>query len=100
MEARLEIRGLDRILELQQKILMRLEELESRSVPEWSTLSEAAKLKGLSYETLKKHPEWGPDPAQARCVCGKRRWHRSTILAWLPLDDDALQPPSRILKAG
>ena len=90
MEVKVEIEGLDRLLENQKKILKRLKELEDRTVPEWSTLATGAKLKGLSYETLRKHPEWQPDSAEARLVNGKRRWHREVILEWLLLDDDAL----------
>ena len=99
MEARLEIHGLDEVLTSLRKILLRLDELESRVVPEWASLSEAAKLKNLSIETLKKNPQWGPPPAEARIVCGRRRWHRSVILEWLPMDDTALDPDCRKLRA-
>ena len=79
-------------------MMKRLDELENRSVPEWCTLSEAAKLKGLSYETLKKHFEWQPDPVEAKLVNGKRRWHRDVILAWLIMDDNQLESGDRKLK--
>jgi hypothetical protein len=72
------------------KIILRLDELESKSIPEWSTLSQAAELKNLSYETLKKHPEWGPDPGKAETVCGTRRWHKSVISDWLLQGDASL----------
>ena len=87
------------ILENQKKMMKRIAELENRLVPEWCTLSEAAKLKGLSYETLKKHVEWQPDPVEAKLVNGKRRWHRDVILAWLTMDDKQLESGYRELKA-
>jgi len=73
------------------KILLRLNELENRSVPEWCTLAVAAKLKGLSYETLREHPEWQPNPTEARLVNGKRRWHRDVILSWLYKSDEEME---------
>jgi len=85
------------IKEILNKINLRLDELENRSVPEWCTLTEAAKLKNLSYETLKKHPEWGPNPTKAELVCGKRRWHRETILEWLLQEDMASESSYRKL---
>lgn len=82
--------ALQEILEIQREILARIAEIENPQLPEWCTLSEAAKVKGLSYETLKKHPEWGPDPTKAKLVCGRRRWQKDVILSWLALDDDAI----------
>ena len=82
------------------QIILRLDELESKSIPEWSTLSQAAELKNLSYETLKKHPEWGPDLGKAELVCGKRRWHKSVVSEWLLLGDDKLGLLNQPLKAA
>jgi hypothetical protein len=81
------------------KIVLRLDELENRSIPEWCTLSQAAGLKNLSYETLKKHPEWGPDPGKAELVCGTRRWHKSVVSEWLLQGDEASEASYRSLIA-
>ncbi len=86
--AELQIPEINEIRDTLQTILQRLDELDSRSIPEWITLPEATKLKGLSYDTLKKHREWQPDPAEARLINGKRRWPREVIIAWLKMTDE------------
>ena len=89
VEVKVEIDGLDKLLENQKMILKMLNELENQTIPEWCTLSQAAELKNRSYETLKKHPEWGPDPGKAELVCGTRRWHKNVVSEWLLQGDEA-----------
>ena len=91
------------LLEIKQsldKLFLRLDELEKHTIPEWSTLSQAANLKNQSYETLKKHPEWGPNPGKAELVCGKRRWHKSVVSEWLLQVDAAVEAINNHLAAA
>jgi hypothetical protein len=72
-----------------------IEELKSLVVDsmvltqEWYDLDQACKLKGLSKNTLYSMPKYQPGYGKEDTkICGKKRWHRSTIPKWLKETDD------------
>jgi hypothetical protein len=88
------------IIEDMKLILMHLRGLEEPSVPEWYTLSEAAKPRSPYQNGLDKHPERHPDRAEAELVNGRRRWQQHVILRWLLRSDEKLkQKCERMLMA-
>lgn len=70
-----------------------LQEVRNKELPEYLTLKEAAKLKGVtSYENLQKRP-W----QQPNCGCnyvkinGHRCFKKSDVLEWLEVTDNNLE---------
>ena len=55
---------------------------------EWYDLEQACKLKGVNKNTLYAKPKYQPGFGKADAlICGKKRWHRSTIHDWLKMTD-------------
>ena len=70
-----------------------------KNVPEYVTLKEAAKLKGvISYENLQKKP-WHQPCCGTRSIRinGHRAWKRDEIFRWLKIDDSTLEEYARSL---
>lgn len=66
--------------------------LEVRSLPEWMTLRQAAELKGVSYDVLRKRsrrywPAFGVGHPVVSTGHYSKMYHRSEVLAWLPLTE-------------
>lgn len=56
---------------------------------EWYDLDQACNLKGLKKNTLYAKPKYQPGFGKADAlICGRKRWHRSTIHDWLKQTDD------------
>ncbi len=64
-----------------------LKAISSRELAaEWYDLRECCALKGVAFNTIAKHRYLQPCNPQ---TTGRRiRWHRSDILAWLPMTDE------------
>ena len=79
------------IVEIKKQI-EELKEIMMNSVSlkqEWYDLEQACNLKGLKKNTLYAKPKYQPLFGKADAlICGKKRWHRSTILEWLKQTDD------------
>ena len=56
---------------------------------EWYDLEQACNLKGVKKNTLYSKPKYQPCFGKADAlICGKKRWHRSTIHEWLKQTDE------------
>lgn len=78
---------IDRLSVLEKKI----EDIGRKICPtqEWYDLKSACQLKGVNYNTVVSNPQF--QPLQGRpdaYLCGRRRWKKETILAWLLITDD------------
>ncbi|MFP4066239.1 MAG: hypothetical protein ACLFS5_01940 [Spirochaetaceae bacterium] len=66
---------------------------ETRLTQEWYTLRDACELKGISYEVMRKRPRrYWPARGNGHPVVNNRghysdMYHRSEVLAWLPLTE-------------
>lgn len=72
----------------------RLEALEraERLYAEWYTLPACARLKGVSPDFLRDHPEQQPGGGRGRhLIGGIMRWPRAAVAEWLAKDDDQLR---------
>ena len=71
-----------------------------KQIPEYVSLKEAAKLKGVtSYENLQKKP-WHQPCCGTRIVRlnGHRCWKRQDVIEWLAVDDSTLEEYARRMK--
>ena len=70
-----------------------LQEERNRELPEFITLKEAAKLKGVtSYENLQKRPWQQPNCGKDYVrVNGHRCFRKADVLEWLEITDDTLE---------
>jgi hypothetical protein len=56
---------------------------------EWYDLETACKLKGVNKNTLYSKPKYQPNYGKADAIiCGKKRWSKETIRAWIQMTDD------------
>ena len=84
-------------LQLQQLQTFILQQGFQRQIPEYVSLKEAAKLKGVtSYENLQKKP-WHQPCCGTKVVKlnGHRCWKRQDIIDWLSVDDSNLEEYAR-----
>lgn len=88
----LKIPQLDRVLKNQEKILKRLDELESKQLPEWVSLKEACTWKGIDPKTIQQpgHRHLMPPLKDRELVGGRLKWPRETILEWVRKNDEKL----------
>lgn len=64
-------------------------EQSNRLSQDWYSLREACKLKGVNYNTIKKHPELQPNKGKNRKKVGCiYKWCKADILKWLSQTDD------------
>ena len=87
-------------VQLQQLQTFILQESFQRQIPEYVSLKEAAKLKGVtSYENLQKKP-WHQPCCGTRIVRlnGHRCWKRQDIIEWLAVNDSNLEEYARRMK--
>ena len=84
-------------LQMQQLQAFILQQDFQKQIPEYVSLKEAAKLKGVtSYENLQKKP-WHQPCCGTRIVRlnGHRCWKRQDIIEWLAVDDSTLEEYAR-----
>ena len=81
---------LTQILENQELILNRFEDLQNRMLPEWVDLRTACEYKGVNYNTVTNRPALQPDRTKRRKVTNIWRWPRDEIIAWSKKSDDEL----------
>ena len=78
-------------LEELKKEILKLKELINNNpdlTQQWYDLTEACKLKGVNKNTVSNKPKYQPNFGKADAiVCGKKRWSRNTIAAWLKETD-------------
>jgi hypothetical protein len=56
---------------------------------EWYDLETACNLKGVNKNTLYSKPKYQPNYGKADAIiCGKKRWSKETIRAWIRMTDD------------
>lgn len=97
------VEGLQRDLST---VLRILDDPDRRLVQEWYTLKEAAELKGVSYDSLRKLPRrYWPNRGETHQVVhsqGKfgRMYHRSEVAAWLPLTAEEIDQAIRLERVG
>ena len=87
-------------LQMQQLQAFILQQGFQKQIPEYVSLKEAAKLKGVtSYENLQKKP-WHQPCCGTRIVRlnGHRCWKRQDIIEWLAVDDSTLEEYARKMK--
>ena len=60
MEVKVEIKELNQVLEIQREIPARLDEIETRQLPQWVSLREACTWKGVELKTIQNHAQWRP----------------------------------------
>ena len=83
-----EIECLDQILDTLRELQDRVGRLEGRQAPAVVFLKEAAEMKGVSWSTLRAHPEYQPGRGKPDLVVtGKKGWHRETVEQWLRQGD-------------
>lgn len=85
---------LEELLEQQRETNRRLADLAraERLGQEWYTAAECARLKGVSQAFLTVNRWARPlGGAGAKRISGRPRWHRSVVLEWLGIDDEALK---------
>ncbi len=84
-------------LQMQQLQAFILQQDFQKQIPEYVSLKEAAKLKGVtSYENLQKKP-WHQPCCGTRIVRlnGHRCWKRQDIIEWLAVNDSNLEEYAR-----
>lgn len=84
-------------LQMQQLQAFILQQGFQKQIPEYVSLKEAAKLKGVtSYENLQKKP-WHQPCCGTRIVRlnGHRCWKRQDIIEWLAVNDSNLEEYAR-----
>lgn len=87
-------------LQMQQLQAFILQQGFQKQIPEYVSLKEAAKLKGVtSYENLQKKP-WHQPCCGTRIVRlnGHRCWKRQDVIEWLAVDDSTLEEYARRMK--
>lgn len=87
-------------LQMQQLQAFILQQDFQKQIPEYVSLKEAAKLKGVtSYENLQKKP-WHQPCCGTRIVRlnGHRCWKRQDVIEWLTVDDSTLEEYARRMK--
>lgn len=87
-------------LQMQQLQAFILQQDFQKQIPEYVSLKEAAKLKGVtSYENLQKKP-WHQPCCGTRIVRlnGHRCWKRQDVIEWLAVDDSTLEEYARRMK--
>ena len=91
LEFKVEIGELAQVLEIQRRILERLDEIENRQLPEWVGLQEACKWKGVELKTVQNNAELRPPEHLKERVGRKDKWHRDVILEWATKGDRVLE---------
>ena len=87
-------------LQMQQLQAFILQQDFQKQIPEYVSLKEAAKLKGVtSYENLQKKP-WHQPCCGTRIVRlnGHRCWKRQDVIEWLAVEDSTLEEYARRMK--
>lgn len=87
-------------LQMQQLQAFILQQDFQKQIPEYVSLKEAAKLKGVtSYKNLQKKP-WHQPCCGTRIVRlnGHRCWKRQDVIEWLAVDDSTLEEYARRMK--
>ena len=87
-------------LQMQQLQAFILQQDFQKQIPEYVSLKEAAKLKGVtSYENLQKKP-WHQPCCGTRIVRlnGHRCWKRQDVSEWLAVEDSTLEEYARRMK--
>ena len=87
-------------LQMQQLQAFILQQGFQKQIPEYVSLKEAAKFKGVtSYEKLQKKP-WHQPCCGTRIVRlnGHRCWKRQDVIEWLAVDDSTLEEYAKRMK--